>query len=245
MRDFTLAVFQEMLASFQAADYRFLTFDAFRRVKLFDDKVLVLRHDIDQQPRKALTMAMLEHSMGIQGTYYVRNTAHAFDSGIVKAIASLKHEIGYHYEDLSRNKGNKQQAMTDFSAFLDKLRQLYPVRTICMHGSPLSAIDNRDLWKHYDYKKLGIEAEFYLDTDFKDILYLTDTGRKWNSPYNLRDKVTSSVTFPVRDTFHMIRCIQEVCMPGKIMITLHPQRWNNNWSEWLLEYGFQIGRAHV
>jgi len=36
-------------------------------------------------------------------------------------------------------------AIDDFRLNLEKLQKLYPVKTICMHGSPLSKWDNRDL----------------------------------------------------------------------------------------------------
>ena len=64
------------------------------------------------------------------------------------------------------------------------------VKTICMHGSPLSKWDNRDLWKKYDYRDFGIIAEPYFDLDFDEVFYLTDTGRSWNnSKASVRDKV--------------------------------------------------------
>ena len=57
---------------------------------------------------------------------------------------------------------------------------LSPVKTICMHGSPLSKWDNRDLWKRYNYRDFGIIAEPYFDLDFDEVFYITDTGRSWN-----------------------------------------------------------------
>jgi hypothetical protein len=81
-------------------------------------------------------------------------------------------------------------ALDDFRLNLEKLRKLYPVKTICMHGSPLSKWDNRDLWKRYDYRDYGIIAEPYFDLDFDEVFYLTDTGRSWNnSKASVRDKV--------------------------------------------------------
>ena len=52
-------------------------------------------------------------------------------------------------------------AIEDFERNLEKFREFYPVKTICMHGSPLSKWDNRDLWKRYDYRDYGIIAEPY------------------------------------------------------------------------------------
>ena len=78
----------------------------------------------------------------------------------------------------------------DFRINLEKFREIYPVKTICMHGSPLSKYDNRLLWEKYDYRDFGIIGEPYFDIDFSEVLYLTDTGRRWDG-VSLRDKVSS------------------------------------------------------
>jgi hypothetical protein len=104
----------------------------------------------------------------------------------------LGHEIGYHYEDLSLCKGNYESAIKHFEINLNKFRKIYPVKTICMHGSPLSKWDNRDLWKKYNYRDFGIIGEPYFDMDFDDVFYLTDTGRRWDGDkVSVRDKVKS------------------------------------------------------
>ena len=80
-------------------------------------------------------------------------------------------------------------AIESFSRNLQKLRELAPIKTICMHGSPLSKWDSRILWKYYDYHDFGLIGEPYFDVDFDEVLYLTDTGRRWNgSSVNIRDK---------------------------------------------------------
>jgi len=82
------------------------------------------------------------------------------------------------------------EAFRDFKENLEKLRKLYPVKTICMQGSPLSKWDNWDLWKKYDYRDFGIIGEPYFDVDFNEVFYLTDTGRRWDEHrFSVRDKV--------------------------------------------------------
>ncbi len=36
------------------------------------------------------------------------------------------------------------------------------------------------MWKRYSYRDFGIIAEPYFDVDFGEVLYLTDTGRRWD-----------------------------------------------------------------
>jgi hypothetical protein len=46
------------------------------------------------------------------------------------------------------------------------------------------------LWKYYDYKDFGLIGEPYFDVDFDKVLYLTDTGRRWDGEaVSVRDKV--------------------------------------------------------
>ena len=89
-----------------------------------------------------------------------------YDEEIIKQIADLGHEIGYHYENLSTCGGDLRLSIDDFRLNLEKLRKIYPVETICMHGSPLSKFDNRKLWERYDYRDFGIIGEPYFDIYF-------------------------------------------------------------------------------
>ena len=87
-------------------------------------------------------------------------------------------------------------AILSFQHNLEKLRRLVPVNTICMHGSPRSRYDNRDLWKIYDYRDFGILGEPYFDVDFNEMFYLTDTGRRWDGwKVSVRDKVPQQETW--------------------------------------------------
>ena len=210
MRDFTLTTYEEILQVLHTNGYSFQTFQNFFQQP--NDKTVILRHDVDRYPENALLIARIEKEVGIKATYYFRVVKESYDEDIIKQITKMGHEIGYHYENLSavnnrkdfrevkdersKEKGVKSKeklfelAIDDFRLNLEKLRKLYPVKTICMHGSPLSKWDNRDLWKRYDYKDFGIIAEPYFDLDFDEVFYLTDTGRRWDGDaFNVRDKV--------------------------------------------------------
>jgi hypothetical protein len=85
--------------------------------------------------------------------------------------------------------GDIDNAFNEFYRNLNKMRQIVPIKTACMHGSPLSKFDNRLIWQKYDYHKLGIKGEPYLDVNYNEVLYLTDTGRRWDGDsVNIRDK---------------------------------------------------------
>ncbi len=246
MPDFTLRSYQSLLEALLQNEYRFLTFRDFiaSRPNL-QGKVAVLRHDVDRLPGHSLRFALIQHQKGIAGSYYFRAVPESWDEAVVRQIASLGHEVGYHYEDLTLAGGNTTKAFGLFAQHLEALRQLAPVSTICMHGSPRSRYDSRDLWKHYDYRSLGIVAEPYFDVDFDRCFYLTDTGRRWDGfRVSVRDKVpqqeawiAQGLTF--RTTSQIVKAVRAGVLPHRVMFTFHPQRWTSQPIEWAREWLFQ------
>jgi len=230
--DFTYSVYQILLPLLKRRDSE--SGDAFVKNKQF----IALRHDIDRRPENALKMARMEAEMGVMGIYFFRTRPHVFKPEIIKEIADMGHEIGYHYENLADCMGNMELAIKDFERNLGKLRQIVPIKSICMHGSPLSKFDNRDLWKQFDYQEFGIDFEPYFDVDFSEVFYLTDTGRCWDgAAVSVRDRVDGGAhEWPVyHTTWDIIRALEEGTFPLPAMITIHPQRWSDNIFSWTRE----------
>lgn len=237
MRDFTLEILVILLKELKSKGFKIIPFKDF-----FDcnaDKIVILRHDVDKSPGNSLRFAEIHHELGIKATYYFRIVEESFNIEVINKIASLGHEIGYHYEDLTLAKGNIDKGYELFNKNLNEIRKYYPVKSICMHGSPLTKWDNRDLWKKYSYRDSGIIAEPYFDLDFTKFFYITDTGRMWDgSKVSVRDKVVSTFTEKYKTTKDIIKAIEENKFPNKAMFTFHPQRWSNeilNWSNELVK----------
>lgn len=207
-----------------------------------------LRHDVDLLPQNSLRIAKIEAQIGINATYYFRMVPESYDRDIIKEIFSLKHEIGYHYESLTTCKGDVDAAYIDFCGNLEKLRQLVPIHSICMHGSPKSQWDSKDIWKKYDYRRLGVDYEPYFDTDFKKTLYLTDTGRRWDGYHvSVRDKIPTFqekweseglVFHTTDDIINQLNNQESLLIKSKyaLLMTTHPQRWNPFGVEYIREY---------
>jgi hypothetical protein len=199
--DFTLQKYTELIKILIGRGYDFIPVMDAPAPKSQPPKLVILRHDVDLHPDRSEATARIEADLGIKGTYYFRIVGQSWDENIIRQIAGLGHEIGYHYEDLSllANEGPKNNlsqfqftelAFHRFTENLEKLRSLAPIKTICMHGSPLSKWDSRLLWKYFSYKDLELEKEPYFDLNFENILYLTDTGRRWNGRnVSIRDKM--------------------------------------------------------
>ena len=238
MRDFTIDTYKELLGQLINSKYKFLTFNEF--LKSNEERVVVLRHDVDLLPENSLVFAKIQAKHNVKGVYYFRAVPESWDEKVIKEIAGLGHEIGYHYECLTTTSGDPEKGIADFGKNITALRKLAPVNTICMHGSPMSKHDSKDLWKKYNYRDFGITGEPYFDIDFKKVFYLTDTGRCWDgNKVSVRDKVDSGFDESFHSTSEIILAAKNNKLPDKIMFTFHPQRWTNNGMAWTKELVMQ------
>ena len=210
--------------------------------------IIMLRHDVDRNAKNALKMAELENGFGITATYYFRMKEEVFKPAIIKEMAGMGHEIGYHYEVLDKTKGDLEKAIRIFEDELKEFRKICDVKTICMHGNPLSKWVNKDLWKKYDFKDFGIIGEPYLSIDYTKVLYLTDTGRRWNSKFSVKDVVSanSQRDKKIKSTDDVIRLVNKGDS-AQMCILAHPERWSDGFGAWLKELAWQnvknVGKA--
>lgn len=234
MKDFTVQKYTVLLERLVNSKYTFQTFEEF--LGLAKERSIILRHDVDLLPLHSLRFAQIQAENNIKGTYYFRAVPQSWDETVIQQIHELGHEIGYHYECLTTTKGNLEKGIKDFEKNLKKLRKLAPVSTICMHGSPMSKHDSKDLWKQYDYRDFGIIGEPYFDVDFKKVFYLTDTGRKWDGDkVSVRDRVDSGFNLSFHTTDEIIQAVKNRQIPDQVMFTFHPQRWTDNKMIWTKE----------
>ncbi len=234
--DFTLKVYKQLLQSLKFSGYNFITLERYFTKGLPEGKVVILRHDVDRKPHFALNMAKIEYSLDIQSSYYFRIVKESYSPHIINNIVSMNHELGYHYEDLALSNGDFESAIDLFRQNLENFRSFYPVRTACMHGNPLSKWDNRMIWEKYNYKDFGIIGEPYYDMDFKKILYLTDTGRRWdNKSMNIRDRVEDHFNLTFSSTMAILSAIDNGKIPFYLFINTHPERWTDSLFPWFVQ----------
>ncbi len=250
-RDFTLEKYGDLLSALKKTQSRFLTVKEFVQSNSnpANSGTIILRHDVDLKPENSLQTAIIEHSMNIRGTYYFRIIPQTLHPDIILKIASLGHEIGYHYEDMDLVKASSLDAHIDlayksFCNNLAKLREIIAIDTICMHGSPMGKYDNKMIWSKYNYKELGLICEPYYDIDFSQFAYFTDTGRTWNGgSVSIRDRVNSKFSMNYKSTQQIIENIDT--LPQNMMFTIHPQRWSDDILPWVSELVFQNARNVV
>lgn len=247
--DFTLSTYKRLLEVLKKAKYEFVTFGRIEGHSAENnlDQIVVLRHDVDLKPANALIMAEIEKEHGVKGSYYFRTVPESYDEEIIKKISEMGHEVGYHYETIDkitkkehsyRNEEIIDKAYDLFCEELEEFRKIAEIKTICMHGSPRGKFDNKMIWEKYNYRDLGIIGEPYFDVDWNKVGYLTDTGRRWNGDkFSIRDKVNSKYKFDFKTTDDIIKNIDS--LPVQMMLTIHPQRWNDSFVPWMKELVWQ------
>lgn len=242
--DFTLLTYRKLLEALKERGYVFITFEQYCQVSAerLPKRFVILRHDVDLRAKNSLATAQIEHELELQASYYFRVVPESNQPEVIREIAALGHEIGYHYEDMAIMHGDTEKALAHFQEQLAYFRLYYPVSTICMHGAPTSKYDGRELWKHYDYREYGVIGEPYFDVDFSKVFYLTDTGRRWDGyKVSVRDKIPqyqdqwTERGWVYRRSSQIIEAAEQSQLPACIMITTHPQRWTNNPPLWIKE----------
>ena len=199
---------------------------------------IILKHDVETNPKKALSMAQIEHSFGMSGTYYVQG--YLLDSPenikILKEIQSLGHEVSYHYDVMDSNQGDIQKAEIEFDSYL-KLFQShgFSINTICQHGNPIikrsGYSSNRDF-----FRQMGDSIKYrnILDVvvNFKSRLglrytYVSDAGLKWRivSEPESDDQSGSKGLIEIQGISELQNMVQR---GESLIVSIHPHRWQKN-----------------
>ena len=142
---------------------------------------LVLRLDVDTDPRTAAAMWRIAHALGIDGSYFFRLST--FDPTAVAEISSGGSEVSYHYEELATvAKRRRIRKVADALAALPEARDLFaanlirlreatglPMRIVAAHGDFVNrrlGIPNSRLLEPARLRsELGIDLETY-DEDY-------------------------------------------------------------------------------
>jgi hypothetical protein len=233
-RDFTLAAYGRLCASLTESGYASLGLADYlgRPPAERPERCVLLRHDVESSPAKALAMGELERRHGLVASYFFRTKRAVFQPQAIRALVALGHEIGYHYETLGRCLGRLDAAVALFGRELARLREHADVRVASMHGAPLSPWDNRDIWSKARPRDFGLVGEVYLDLDYASVSYFSDTGRTWHPRrYNIRDHPPAPPGALVDTTQELIALVLSRRLP-RLCLLVHPDRWAATGFEW-------------
>lgn len=248
--DFSLSRYEKLCKAIEASRYDNMTIREYLEKYPGHYGVLLMRHDVDRDVRYALDIARIEHEHGIKATYYFRPIKTVFIPEAIERIASWGHEVGYHYDTLDKCGGDVDRAALLFHEELSEFRRYFDVKTVCMHGNPLTRYDNRDIWKKYRLTDFGLLGEPYLSLDYDRFKYYSDSGRNWNPGKNkVKDTINSKKEFlAIRDSNGLID-ILGTSYPSNLCILTHPERWNKKLSgyvrRYLVDHTINAGKAVI
>lgn len=220
--DFTLAAFARLCAS--AADVPALSLSQFLWAAPVPPFV-ILRFDVDYHEAFAIRLAAMLSVYRLRGTFYFRRHAQGFAWDTLQAIATLGHDIGYHYETLDRCAGDFERASELFLADISALRARgFPVETVAAHGTPPVAPGyrgNLDLLRAAPHLlgQAALQGDAMLSVDFTSLRYFSDAGWRWQ-----RCDGTPPGIAPQRSALTALHaCLAQP--DAAVYINIHPHQW--------------------
>ena len=121
---------------------------------------IILKHDVETNPSKALKLAKIENKYSHRGTYYVQAYLLKNEKNIkiLKEIEKLGHEVSYHHDVMDSNKGDISKAQVEFQSNLDLFESNgFYIKTVCQHGNPIierkGYFSNRDFFRNEAMRK--------------------------------------------------------------------------------------------
>lgn len=185
--DFSSNHYRAILKNALEAGFVITNFRDFDKVKL-QPKLMILRHDIDMAPAKALNLAKIEKKLGILASYFVRVHGEFYYPSeekilpILKEIKALGHEIGLHTEahalaNLWRS--NKVAIFFQEKQFLEEILAIN-VETAVDHAD---LGRSKDFWRHHFFANVSKAAvgikRFPQEKKYQKYHYLSDSLKHW------------------------------------------------------------------
>lgn len=221
-------------------DNGFASVSAATILKIKPDKpFLILKHDVETNPLKALRLAQIESKYSHIGSYYVQayllNNSKNID--VLKQIQELKHEVSYHHDVMDSNKGDIYKAAEEFQRNIELFENNgFYVQTVCQHGNPIIDRDgyssNRDFFRNakvtqmYEHiSEIMVNFKSRINEDYK---YISDVGYGWKiifDPEN-NDIIKSENKDICLGNLDEVMCV--IKSENSVIVSTHPHRWHSN-----------------
>lgn len=165
-----------------------------------NDKILILRHDIDHKTKATAMMITIEHNHNATASYYFRECTADID--IINKIKEANSEASFHFETIANFIKYRKLLVNNFKVdYLDLCKKLlkyelesfrikYNIKckTIASHGELINRkfeISNNVLTEDInDYKLYNIDLEAYNSKFISDIkAYISDCPIEINNGY--------------------------------------------------------------
>jgi hypothetical protein len=187
------------------ANLRFRDARDFRN-KALPQRFLLLRHDVDFCPRRALAMARLEAGAGYRATYFFLLTSEVYNLltsewlGALREIVALGHEVGLHYDAAALeawSPGAPGEALEAQAGMLTALAG-EPVVSVAMHNPSTGGAD--------PFRGEGGKfINAYDDAFTREISYWSDSCGAWRN--------------------EAVRLLAGRDTPPRLQLLIHPLYW--------------------
>jgi len=196
---------------------------------------IVIKHDVETDVKKALELAKIEHKYNLQATYFVQANLVEQNYKILQEIASLGHEITYHYDVLDANSGDYILSLKEFNKNIELFNSFgFEIKTVCPHGNP---VINRNGWSSNKdfFRDKSIADRFPEILDIvvelpnrlkNNYTYISDAGYGWKKIVNISDNdIKNSGDIDLGDYKTLLKTIEK---EDRVIISTHPHRWERS-----------------
>lgn len=200
---FTFKQYDKYMQQLSSHGYYSNTISSITSQKATNNK-LFLKHDVETDIKRALTVAKIEAKYGHRATYYIQGNL-CKNSAALKLfteISKLGHEVSLHYDVLDANEGNFEKAIQEFQDMCDVFASLgSKVKTVCPHGNPTKFRtgwkSNKDFFKSMKVRQLFPDViDIVVDFDIllPDGEYYSDAGFRLRKIENIsHNDITNSM----------------------------------------------------
>ena len=181
--DFTYRAYIDMIGLLRENDYQISDYHNWKRLPR-ESRCAILRHDIDFDIRKALSLADVERNIGVNSTYFVLITSPMYNAlskescEILKKIREMGHFIGLHYDETRymQSLGSREEIVNNIQKEIRILEEVlgFAVDTVSMHRPSRQVLDA-------DLSIPGV-INSYGAVYFSEFKYLSDSRKKWREP---------------------------------------------------------------
>ncbi len=200
-----------------------------------DKQFLILKHDVEDVPRKALSLAKIEAKYGHRGVYY----AQAYlmkekNISIFEQIKKLGHEVSYHHDVMDATEGHIEKALQIFEENKKIFEQYgFKISTVCQHGNPIAKRigyhSNRDFFRN-DYIKTQLPDISEIMVDFKkrigtDYKYISDAGYSWKMIFDPETNDIDDSSDRDMTIGNLENLVDFVRKNTAVIVSTHPHRW--------------------
>jgi len=210
-----------------------ITLDSLRIYNDTNDWIAI-KHDVETNVKKALTIAKIEAKHNLKSTFYFQGNLVSANHKIIQEISSLGHEIAYHHDVMDANGGNIKKAIQDFQENIANFNKYgFYIKTVCPHGNPVMTRNgwnsNKDFFRDPTVVKLFpniIDIVVQLPNSYNNITYISDAGYNWKEIINIQGvNLKNTGDLIIKDSKKLFELIKS---NKQLIISTHPHRWESS-----------------